>query len=100
MGTLLGGLGTAHLIAGHDEEALSMALWAIQERPSHLPAHALAIVSFVLLGRLDEAKAAARRLLEIAPSYSVSGRARLLPYKDQAHKDRYLNALRAAGIPE
>jgi len=98
--SLLTGLGFAYVQAEKYEEALSVGLRATRESPKSHACHRLVILCLVELGRLDEARTAARHLMELAPGFSVSAWARSLAYKDQAFKDRFAGALRAAGIPE
>jgi hypothetical protein len=54
----------------------------------------------ILLNRQDEAKAAAKRVLEIDPSYSVGRASKTWPYKNQADTKIVADALRKAGLPE
>jgi len=58
------------------------------------------IGALVGLSRLDEARAAARRLMEAFPTYTVSLQKQINPWRDQAFCERYLEALRIAGVPE
>jgi adenylate cyclase len=52
------------------------------------------------LGRLDEAKVAADRLMEAFPTYTLTLQREINPWRDQAFAQRYLDALQIAGIPE
>jgi adenylate cyclase len=58
------------------------------------------IGALVGLGRLDEARGAARRLLEAFPTYNLTLQRQINPWRDQAFGERYLDALRTAGIPD
>ncbi len=61
------------------------------------------IASYVELGREAQARAEAEKYLEHDPSFSVKGHAEWLGgfvYKDQSWQDRYIEALRKAGLPE
>jgi adenylate cyclase len=100
MGYVLTGLGYAYLIAGKYEDALSTGLKSIQENPRWTSAHRVVVVCLVQLGRLDEARVAANRTIELAPEVTISALRPLSPWKDEAFKERYLSALRVAGIPE
>jgi adenylate cyclase len=71
MGGMLAGLGTAHLLTQQNAEALPLLQRAVEESPNFLPAHRMLIHALTRLGRLDEARAAAARLLEIRPDYRV-----------------------------
>jgi len=50
------------------------------------------------VGREEEARAAAATLLRLNPHYSVEVDRQRLPYTDLAVLDRYLAALRKAGL--
>jgi adenylate cyclase len=58
------------------------------------------IGALVGLERLDEARAAAKRLLEAFPTYNLTLQREINPWRDAAFGERYLDALRTAGIPE
>jgi adenylate cyclase len=58
------------------------------------------IGALVGLERLDEARAAARRMLEAFPTYDLALQRQINPWRDQAFAARYLEALRIAGVPE
>ena len=100
LGYILSGLGWAYLIGGTYEDALSVGLKSLQEAPAWVPAHRLVTISFVQLGRLDEARLAAKRALQLVPGDTISDIEPRIPYKDPTFRELYINALRAAGIPE
>ena len=51
-------------------------------------------------GRHEEARQMWRELLEINPDFSVEHLRRVLPYRDPAWFDRFLDGLRKACLPE
>ncbi len=51
-------------------------------------------------GRHEEARRMWRDMLEINPDYSVEHLRRIMPYKDPAWFDRFVDGLRKAGIPD
>ena len=55
---------------------------------------------YVLLDRQEEAEAAAKKVLEIDPNYSVERASKAWPYKNQADVKLFADALRKAGFPE
>jgi adenylate cyclase len=96
-------LGAAHLALGRHEEAIAVHKELLRSRRGEFPpsfAHVNLIVSYIELGRDGEARAEAEELLRIAPTSSLEGTRKRRPYKDPAHLERYLSALRKAGIPE
>jgi hypothetical protein len=52
------------------------------------------------LGLVDEAHAAATRVLEIEPDFSIDAWRRLHPYRDLKGPERMYEALRAVGLPD
>jgi hypothetical protein len=51
-----------------------------------------------MMGREKEARAEAAEVLRINPKFSVDSYAKRLPYKDQSEIDKFINALRKAGL--
>ncbi len=84
--------------AGRFEEAVSAFKKAIQLAPDNLSAHSGLAITYMMMGREDEARAEAAEVLRINPKYSVNYAARTLHYKDRAQNDKVINALRAAGL--
>ena len=53
------------------------------------------------VGRMDDARKIVKTLLSRKPEFSISEFvSRLLPYKTKELLDRYLNAVRRAGLPD
>jgi TolB-like protein len=61
-----------HFVRGRYEEATTSARRAIQCNPGLSVTHSWLVASLVRLGRNDEAKAAARQVLALQPSFSAS----------------------------
>jgi tetratricopeptide (TPR) repeat protein len=100
IGYALAGLGFVLLKAERLEEALVAAQRSLQEAPSFLTSYRLLITCLVWLGRPDEAKRVARRLLDLAPDLTVAKCRAMTPGTYITFRDRYMDALRNAGIPE
>jgi len=64
-------LALTHLFAGQFAEALKYSALTVQANPSFSVAHAYLVASQVGLGNMQAAHSAARRLLEIAPTFTV-----------------------------
>ncbi|MBB5206008.1 tetratricopeptide (TPR) repeat protein [Inhella inkyongensis] len=88
------------LASGHVDEALDLVQQALQLRAQHAPSLANLVLALGLLGRLDEAGDAARRLLRLWPQYSVARFQAAYPGRDCGHMQAFVGALRAAGLPE
>ena len=56
--------------------------------------------SLVELGRLDEAREIARRLIEFDPGFSLACATSYAWFATPAKLERIVNALRKAGVPE
>jgi TolB-like protein/class 3 adenylate cyclase len=98
MASLLTGIGFAHLIAGHYEQALAFAQQGIDEGPHFTSGHRVKITALTFLNREREARAAAELLLTYDPQFTISSR---LPiYRDSDFRQRYHTALKAAGLRE
>jgi hypothetical protein len=50
------------------------------------------------LGREKEARAEAQEVLRIDPKFSLAHFSKILPYKNQADRERLANALSQAGL--
>lgn len=98
MPSKLTGIGFAHLIAGHNEQALAFAQQVIDERPQFTSAHRVKITALTFLNRPEEAKAAAETLLTFDPQFTISSR--LGPNRTSDFQQRYHAALKAAGLRE
>lgn len=49
-------------------------------------------------GREEEARAEGAEVLRISPNFSLEAWRQILPYKDQAEVEHYLDGLRKAGL--
>ena len=87
----------AHFMAGQYEEALS-----ILEKLSKpwAKVYRRFAVTYAMLDRMDEAQAAMAKYRELEPQNTVEQAAATMPFKRPEDLERYLNALRKAGMPE
>jgi adenylate cyclase len=78
----------------------SIATWkkALQKNSDYLPAHAFLAACYSSLNRQAESAAEAEEVLRINPKFSLKFYAKTLPYKNKADIDRYIAALRKAGL--
>jgi|SRR5215471_14513991 len=84
---------------GHYDEAASAARKISQSNPNFSMGYVALAAALAKIGRLDEAKAAASRVIELQPSYTISGMCALTPI-DAMLAASLSEALRAAGLPE
>lgn len=99
-GLALSGIGMSYLMLERFEEALAWGQNALREMHNYGSSHRVVIGALVGLERLDEARVAARVLMEAFPTYTLSLQRQINPWRDQAFGERYLDALRVAGVPD
>ena len=81
------------------DEALSDARRAAAGLPGHPTAFAMLTVCHQARGELDEARAAAERVVALNPQFTIEFARRAYPYVDKGQKDRFCELLAKAGIP-
>ena len=72
----------------------------MQQGSHDLFTHVVLATAYGWAGRLDEARGQAAEVLWITPKYSVSQVAMRSLYKQKADRERVLDGLRKAGMPE
>jgi adenylate cyclase len=80
------------------EEAVSAYKKAIQIAPDNVIAHLHLALTYSLMGREKEARAEAAEVLRINPKFSLDDYAKAAVFKDQSARDRFVDALRKAGL--
>ena len=91
-------LGHAYRFLRRYDEAITAYQRALQLSPNNLFAHLGLTVTYILSGSDEKARAHAAEILRIEPDFSLASRAEILPYKNQAEKERHINALSKAGL--
>jgi adenylate cyclase len=93
-------LGGAYRGAGRYEEAVTEYKKALRQNPDDIFAHLGLAVTYIKLGREEEARAEAKEVIRIHPKFSVDYFAKVYHLKDQSIVDDSLACLRKAGLPE
>ena len=93
------GVGAAHMLAGRYEQALVAAQRVVQESPSYAIGHRLMVANLGFLDRMDEARMAARRMLELIPGFTVFKYQSVAPYQSAEFRKKSAAIYRAAGVP-
>ena len=94
-------LGLAHYAAGNYEEGVKWATMGANENPRHTGNLRYLAAGYAALDRLDKARECVARLLQLEPSFRVSAYERTLqPFRIPEMKERHLDHLRKAGLPE
>jgi len=93
-------MGAAEHFGGHHDDAVTILRQVREASPRLLPARLVSIAAHTALGREDAARAEAAALLRDSPAFSVARFATTQPFRDAARRDRYLEMLRASGLPD
>jgi len=94
------GLAAAHLVARRFETAIEWADRALHDQPRTVTAHRIKAVANAHLGRLDEARAAVGRALELDPKLTIAAVHVLFAAVSPEFIELYVSGLRLAGLPE
>jgi adenylate cyclase len=91
-------LGQSYMQKGEYEEALTAYKKAVQRAPDAFATHAHLAVLYVLLDRQEDARAAAKKVLEQMPNFSGEKQAKAMPFKNQDHRKLFFEAWQKAGL--
>ncbi len=93
-------LGYAHFTQGRYQAAIEGFTRAIERNPGAQRTHMWLAASYALSGQLEEAQWEVQEVLALDPEFSLTRISQAVPYKDPAHLERLVDALRKAGLPE
>ena len=93
-------LGSAYGVNGQYEKAIDMCKKALSGSPDNLSAYLTLAASYSDINRTEDASKAVEEVLRIQPDFSLEYHANTLPFKNQEKLDKYINALRKAGLSE
>ncbi len=91
-------LGRAYFMTGQYDVSIATFKKALHVNPNYLPAHAFLAACYSSSDRQAEAESAAKEVLRINPKFTLESYAKTLPYKNKADIERYVAALRKAGL--
>jgi adenylate cyclase len=91
-------IGLSYAYMGQYEEAIEWCEKAVRQEPDDLLARMMMTVVYSLSGRDEAARAEAAELLRIQPKFSVKGLEKRLTYKRKEDREKFLDALRKAGL--
>ena len=95
---LLRCLGLAYRLSGQVEAAVSAYKESLRRDSEHLAAHVNLTSSLGELGRVEEAKAAAREIFRLEPNFSIKAYMEGLSYRNPSDLVRIEEGLRKAGL--
>jgi adenylate cyclase len=90
--------GHSYRLIGQYQEAIAQYKKALRIAPNSIPAHLGLAATYSLSGRGEEARTEAEEVLRLNPKFSLESYAKTLPFKNQAQLDRFVEALRRAGL--
>ena len=93
-------LGRCYRLKGQYEKALSEYKKVLQRIPNSILTHIRLASIYALLDRQEEAEAAAQKVLEIKPNFSIERFSKGWRYKNPADLKLLVDALHKAGFPE
>ena len=91
-------LGHAYRLLGQYEDAVATLKRAVVQNPHLLTVHTQLAATYSEWGMEKEAKAEAAEILRLNPSFSLEVFKQRIPYKDPTEVERYVAALRKAGL--
>ena len=93
-------LGNTHrLLRQYDEAVPALEAWR-DRLPNSPNPYVMLAYTYAEMGRLEDARAAAKALLERNPDFTLEQQAKQTPYKDVRELERTIEGLRKAGVPE
>jgi TolB-like protein len=94
------GLANAYFVAERYDEAIAALNQFIALRPNWYGGYTNLAASLALIGRIDEARDAGKRIMELIPHFTLSRARRRPMYVRSTDVQRLFEGLRLAGIPE
>ena len=93
-------LAQAYRFSGNPEAAVDAFRESLKRESNYLAPHVNLSSTLGELGRIDEAKQAAREILRLAPDFSIRDYMQGLSYRNQEDSLRVEEGLRKAGLPD
>jgi TolB-like protein len=94
----LSNLANSYRMIGQYEQAVEYYKRLLQDQPDHFLGNAGLTATYCEMGRLEEARTQAAEVLRVDPKFSLERYSTTLRYKNPADKERYIDALRKAGL--
>ncbi len=92
--------GLFYWFAGRYEEAIAASKKALHISPDDITTFRNLAAIYATLGKEEETRAAAAEVLRLDPSFSIEREFKNMPWKDREGMERYMDALRKAGLPD
>jgi adenylate cyclase len=91
-------IGLSYGYTGKYEEAITWCEKAVSQKPNDLLARMMMTVVYSLSGRDEEARVQAAEVLRIQPKFTLKKFEKKLTYKKKADSEKFISALRKAGL--
>jgi tetratricopeptide (TPR) repeat protein len=88
----------SYAYTGQYDEAITWCEKAVSQKPNDLLARMMMAVVYSLSERDVEARAEAAEILRISPKFTLAKFEKILTYKRKTDRERFLGALRKAGL--
>jgi TolB-like protein/Flp pilus assembly protein TadD len=92
-------LSRCHRMKGQYDKALAEIKKSTQVAPNWWGNYLMMAVNYAFMDRQEEAAAAAKKVLELNPNFSVEPYLKAMPYKNPAEIKIVIDAMRKAGLP-
>jgi TolB-like protein/Tfp pilus assembly protein PilF len=92
--------GYALWMMGRYKEAIEAGKEARNRRPNDIFSYILLSITYIELGRDEQARASSTEVLRIKPDISLEWLAKMVPWKNKGDVDRLIGNLRKSGLPE
>ena len=93
-------LATAHRIKGQYRKAIELSEKALADNRDRLAPYVTMAACYIALNLVEEAHRAVEEILRINPNFSLDYFAKMNPHKNQEVLDKFISALRKAGLPD
>jgi tetratricopeptide (TPR) repeat protein len=90
----------AYTFKGDHEQAVLVGRGAVKGNPNFSAGYKPLIAALGHLGRADEAKPYIEKLLSLEPNFTVEHFGQVYPFKKASDRERYMQGLLLAGVPE
>ena len=91
--------GMLYLLMGEQDKAIEILLGATLRAPNYISNHLMLVIALMEAGREYEARAQVREVLRISPDYDADTFRERLTFTDPRITERFISAMRQAGLP-
>ena len=93
-------LGQAYFMVNDYTNALEAFKTMTNVNPDNIYGYVFCAACYTCLGQPQKAKGKVEKILSLNPDFNLTSYGKIVQYKIKSDKDKYLDALRKAGIPE